>query len=289
MLITDGQVTLSVEPLLSNNGTAAYVGLSSNLVDGRPGTQAAVQWTSGSQTTSSYISLVFKLTPTPTIAFPARLFAIYFNRQNQATALKAGTKLELLGGPTNNPTNVMATTTIKRLPDGRLATWVYLPTQSNTWQYWAWRIYNDDGDTNYISASQIIYVGEVFADGVRNFPLSRFKVLPTDPTRLNRSSGNQPWPVMRYPFRRTSIQVVPQPFATAFVTPNENMQQLMFKLSTARYFAVVPRDRPRAGSTPDENYVQNMAQLVRAIDIGALESEASNDYWPIDITSEELL
>lgn len=290
MLLPVGGSVLSVEPLLSNDGSAAYVGIPSQLVDGRPGTPAVIQWTTGLQSTASYITVVFKITQYPVgLKQPPRLFCIVFNKLGDASVFKKGTVIQLVGGPTNNPTNVLRTTVIKELPDGRLGTWVYLPTQSNTWDYFGWRIYNDDGDTNYISSGELVEIGEVYGDAVVSYPLSTFSVRLVDPTRINRSSGNQPWMVMRVPFQRFDATISPRDFDGSFITAAGNTRQHMLRLARTKYIAVVLRDRRRGAAVVDDDYVQNMGVLCRITDLGGMQSDASNDYWPAPISGEELL
>jgi hypothetical protein len=194
MYISVGGTALTVEALQSDNGTALYVGIPGQLVDGRPGTPAAIQWTSGLQSTASWVSLVFKLTPQPTVALPARLFCIVFNK---------------LGDPTAS-------------------------------------------------------------------------------TRVNRSSGNQPWMAMRVPFQKADVTVTPMRFDNAFIS-SQNIRKHFLKLMQTKYMMVLLRSNQRGESTVDDDYVQNMSMLVRMTDMGTIQSDASQDYWPVQASFEELL
>ncbi|HJU39375.1 MAG TPA: hypothetical protein VJ724_07350 [Tahibacter sp.] len=285
MLITNGQAKLVSHPVRSSDGDAFWAGGSgASTVDGRPGLPGALVWSETGASATDFATAVFEITPVPVTGRPPRLFALLDTRE-----LRVGTRVELVGGIGDNPTSVIAQTTLKRLPNGKVGTWLYLPTQSNLFAYWGWRIYNDDGDGAYLLPGSTVYVGEVFADAVESWPAASMKIDLVDPTSVNRSAGNQPWPTMRRPYRKADVTVTAQHFDRAFIDQTGNLQALQYALATAHYFAIVPRERERGSASASDDYVQRMAMLVRCTSLGDLSADASRDAYSLQLSLEELL
>lgn len=284
MLITSGQVNMVLGPLRSNDGTAGYFGSTAAAVDALRGTQANFIWPEVMASPTNYVTITFQINPAPSAGKPPKLFAIL----NISPEIRDGTVMELLGGNDNNPTNVIATTTVQTLPDGQRGTWLYVPAQSNTFAWWGWKIYNNDGDGAYIPGETQSKIGELFADSVDVYCATAISSELVDPTRINRSSYNLARPLMRKPFRRLTVSFIPTDYEDAFIA-TDSLQALTYRMAQASYCAIVPREAENRLTAPDPEYVQQTAILARVTNIGSIGSDARTDRWPLSLSFEELL
>lgn len=284
MLITTGQVSMALGPVYSHDESAGYVGSSAPGVDALRGTQAIFIWPETMSNITNFVTITFQINPAPTAGNPPRLFAFL----NISPEIRDGTIMELLGGNDDNPTNVIATTTVQTLPDGQRGTWLYVPTQSNLFAWWGWKIYNNDGDGAYIAPDTQTRFGEVFADAVDTYCATSINSELIDPTRINRSSYNLARPLMRKPYRRLTVAFVPQDYEDAFVA-SDSLQALTYRMALANYIAIVPRETENKVTDPDPEYVQQTALLARVSNIGGIGSDARTDRWPLSLSFEELL
>jgi len=272
-------------PLRSFDGDGFYMGSSTPATDGLRGTTATAVWPELTSTTAHFITITFQINPTPTLGHPPRLFALL----NLTGAIRVGTIVELVGGTNNNPTNVIATTTVRALPDGQLGIWLYVQSQTQVWDWWGWKIYNNDGEGAYIFGPEATTFGEVFGDTVDTYCVTTISSQLVDPTRINRSSYNLARRLMRKPFRQLTVSVQPVGYDEAFIDPTGNLQELSYRMAQADYVAMVQREFPEATGIANADYVQSTAMLARVTNIGAIASEARNDRWPLSLSFEELL
>ena len=142
------------------------------------------------------------------------------------------------------------------------------------------------------SASQVFTVGEITFGLAADLPISGLDVLWSDPSKLNRSSGNQPWPVLRKPFRQVSAVISPQTFSTSFggtSTTNAASEEVLYALSVSPKIAIVPRWRQPGASVVDTDMVQRMAMLARGVNFGAEKSAGAENFYSAPLQFEELL
>lgn len=62
---------------------------------------------------------------------------------------------------------------------------------------------------NFVTSFGNFGIGEIIVAGADDLPLQQINNSPADPTRLNRASGNSPWPVLRRPFRKFNGVLIP--------------------------------------------------------------------------------
>lgn len=62
---------------------------------------------------------------------------------------------------------------------------------------------------NFVTGFGNFGVGEIIVAGADDLPLQQINSGPSDPSRLNRASGNAPWPVLRRGFRKFNGVLVP--------------------------------------------------------------------------------
>lgn len=281
-MIGTGQYTFTPQTLQSTGSTAAWLNSTASVVDGRPGTQSSFSWPTGAQTTSTFTTIPFRVTSAP--ATELRMFALL-----NLTGIPAGCVVQLVHGATSNPTTILATTSTLALPGGRVGAWVVRGVGLGvTSEYVGWKIFNNVGGSTAMTAGQTVRVGEVYADSVYDMTVSDLSVQLTDPTRINRSSGNQPWNAYRRPYRTVNARLTAASFAGAFIDSG-NLQSILFALATRNYFGVVFRDRARGATVPSIAYAQQCGMLARMQPAGAIQADAVNDLWPCSLQFEELL
>lgn len=144
--------------------------------------------------------------------------------------------------------------------------------------------------------NQQFNLGEIWVAPAVDIKLTDLAEKLVDPSWLNRSAGNQAWPVMRSPFRKLTCRTMPASFQDAFTTPGTwplTLVDLLYRWATQKALLVIPRWRQRGIDvvTVDQTMVNKTGRLVRIPPdgIGELTSDASNDYWPAQLGFEELL
>lgn len=142
------------------------------------------------------------------------------------------------------------------------------------------------------SASQVFSLGEIVVGLAVDLPINSLDVTWDDPSKLNRASGNQPYPVLRKPFRKVQAQIAPQTLAQAFgsaATTSASVQAALYAIATQPKVAIVPRWRQRGYGAPDPDLIQRFAHLARCTSLPTLKSQGSEDWFSGSIGCEELL
>lgn len=141
------------------------------------------------------------------------------------------------------------------------------------------------------SASQQFAVGEIMIGLAIDVPINGLDIQWDDPSKLNRSSGNQPYPVLRKPFRKTNATVSPQTFIQSFgnsATPIA-LADFLYAMSVQPKLAIVPRWRQANSASVDTDMLQRQAHAARGVNLGALKSLGSEQFYSVPLGFEELL
>jgi hypothetical protein len=284
MIISRGSFTRTAQAIQSSNSTAAYTGNTAELTDGAPSSRCGLTWPSGSQTTSVYVHLPFRMAPVPTNE--VRIFALL-----GLTGVPVGTAVQLYGGASANPTTSLATGTTEYLPDGTVGVWIVFPIGSgSTYEYYAWRIYNNTGGAATIVASSTVLIGELYASPAWDWPINRLTINPVDPSPTNRSDGGSGNRVIRPLYRRIEVQITPQKWDVAVLNGLTSLQGLLYDLGSQQFSAIVPRTTLVGNrALLDDNTIQQTATLVTLTGHGPLSSDAGTDRWPLTLEFEQSL
>ena len=188
MLLGYGGYTCTVAITGQSGSGAAFLTPSSALFDGRTGSGATLQWTNGTQNTSSYVELTVTIASNPFgESSPRQGVAAFINVQGVPYNLRT-----VIGGVTQR---------LRYGPRGQLCSWAFPFANGTTL---VMRLYNDDGTiTPPIAAAGTIAIGELFVSRVIDLPTLVFSNpsrAPQDPTAFNRSAGGQLWQLMRFPW-----------------------------------------------------------------------------------------
>lgn len=285
MLLSRGDYTRVVQAIQSSNGTAAYLSDTARLVDHIPSSQCAISWPSGAQTTGVYVHLPFRMTPAP--AAECRVFALLGLR-----GIPVNTLVHLYGGATSNPTTLRAQGRTVRLPGGGVGIW-FARQAGSGWsdEYFAFRIYNDTGGVATIAASTTVYVGELYATPVWEWPVSQWEPRVVNPAQVNRSSSGVVRHVPRPSYRTVDLTVAPQQWEQAQAANSGNtMQDMLYDLQGQRLLAVIPRPNRRGASlNADQTAIAATAMLCGLTDNGGFGSDAGTDAYPLRLALEECL
>lgn len=280
MITSRGAYTRTVQAM-SSSDDAAYLSDTDNLVDCSPSTSVALQWTSGLQSTAEYVHLPWRMTPAPTIE--CRVFALL-----GLVGIPAGTRVYLYGGATASAATLLSAAEVVTLPDGTLGTWLIRAAGEGwTHEYFAWRIYNDDGSGAPIAASAIVYVGELYASPAWDWPVGKMEQRVVIPSLLNRSSSGAGRTVKRDPYRTAELMITPQDWATAMMGV-ESLTAMLYDLAYQDCVALVQRPQPRGGSLDPDAYNAS-AFLGSLTDAGGLGAEAAVDRYPLTLSFEAIL
>lgn len=280
MITSRGAYTRTVQPLLSSDD-ALYLSDPSRLVDCSPSTAVALQWTSGPQSSTEYVHMPWRMSPAPTLE--CRVFALL-----GLVGIPSGTRVYLYGGATAAAGTLLAGAEVVELPDGTFGTWLIRPA-GDGWmhEYFAWRIYNDDGAGAPIAASAVVYVGELYASPAWDWPIGKIETRVVIPTLLNRSSSGAGRTVKRDPYRTAELMITPQDWTTAMIG-RDSLVAMLYDLAAQDCVALVPRPQPRGGSLDADTYNAN-AFLAALTDAGALAAEATVDRYPLTLSFEAML
>ncbi|WP_440221824.1 hypothetical protein ACQQ2N_12065 [Dokdonella sp. MW10] len=147
--------------------------------------------------------------------------------------------------------------------------------------------------TNAVASAQVS-VGDVFISRAYEVPVDRLTETPVDPSVTRRSSGNQPWPLVRLPFRRVDAAFVNQSYRDAFLDSTiwplpGNLRNLMFGAARATKLGIVTRWRYDHSRPISQPMVDVNTMLARLVDMNGFEGQAGNDRWPLSAVFEESL
>lgn len=144
-------------------------------------------------------------------------------------------------------------------------------------------------------SSSLVSVGEVFFANAVDIPIDRYSQTLVDPSTTRRSSGNQPWPLFRIPFRKGSATFSNVSFSQAFLYGEGgslfagNLQEVLYLASTAGAIGCIPFWRANRRSALDQTMIDKNSFLARVTEIGGIEGMAKNRRWSASIGVEELL
>lgn len=281
MLTSRGAYSRIVEPLSSSND-AAYLSNTNNLVDCSPSTSVALQWTSGLQNTGEYVHLPWRMSPAP--AIECRLFALL-----GLQGVPAGTRLELWGGASLGGTAFLQDAEVVELPNGTFGAWLARDA-GDGWahEFFAWRIYNDDGVTTPIAASAVINVGELYATPLWDWPIGRWETKVVIPHIINRSNSGAARKVQRDPYRTVDLTITPREWQSAMIGA-DSLLAMLYDLARQDCVAIVPRPNLRGAVGADAAIVPSTAMLCDLNDAGGLGADAPVDRYPLTLQFEEFL
>lgn len=282
MLLGYGGYTMTAAVTSQSGSGAAFLTSASALFDGRSGSGTVLQWTNGTQTTSSFVEITVTISANPFgESSPRKGLAGFINVQGVPYNLKT-----IIGGVTQR---------LRYGPRGELCAWAFPFANGTTL---AMRLVNDDGTvTPPIAPAQEIGIGELFCGRVMDLPTLIFNTpnrAPQDPTAFNRSAGGQLWQLMRKPWWQTGQTVGrftiddAKGGAASSLADGGNpagvidVQTLMMLLSTTAVCAVC--DTPHGDSITssngidyDQDFMQGNWLLARPSQIGSL----SDDQAPL--------
>ena len=282
MITSRGTFSRVIQPIFSSNGSAAYLSDPANLVDCSPSTSCALQWTSGLQSSAVYVHLPWRMVPAPTTE--CRVFALL-----GLVGIPAGTRLYLYGGATAAASTLLSAAEVVQLPDGTFGAWLIRATGEGwTHEYFAWRVYNDDGAGSPIASSAIVYIGELYATPAWDWPLGRMEIKVQIPQLLNRASSGAGRTVKRDPYRTAELTITPQDWRTA-MCGTDSLLAMLYDLAGQDCVAIVPRPQLRGGVAPDAEAYQANSFLAALTDAGGLAAEAAVDRYPLTLSFEAML
>jgi hypothetical protein len=282
MITSRGDYARSVEALTSSNGTAAYTSNTLNLVDCIPSTACALTWTSGAQSSSVWVQLPWRMTPAPTIE--CRVFALL-----GLVGIPAGVRVELYSGASIGALTQRSATEVVRLPNGTYGAWI-VRDEGEGWthEYWAWRIYNDDGDTSPIAASANLLVGELYASPAWQWDVGRWDTKVVMPHIINRANSGAARKVKRDSYRTVDLTITPQDWQTA-MAGEDTLLDMLYDLAQQDCVAIVPRPENRGDAGVNADVVPRTAMLADLTDAGGLAADAASDHYPLNLSFEEFL
>lgn len=282
MILSRGAYTRTPQAIQSSNGTAAYTSDTTNLVDCIPSSRCALTWPSGSQSAAVYVHLTWRMTPAPTSE--CRVFALL-----GLAGIQAGMAVELYGGATSNPSTLLSGTETVQFPDGTVGAWVVRDAGAGwTHEYFAWRIYNDDGSGAPIAASATVYVGELYASPAWDWPVGRWETRVVMPQLLNRSSSGAARKRKRPPYRQVDLTITPQDWA-ATMLDDGSLLSMLYDLASQDCVAIVPRPEHRGAGGVDDALLPRNAMLADLTEAGGLGADAAVDRYPLTLGFEEFL
>jgi hypothetical protein len=281
MLMSRGAFTRTVEPL-SSSDDAAYLSNTLNLVDCSPSTSVALQWTSGVQNTSEYVHLPWRMSPAPTTE--CRVFALL-----GLQGVPAGTRLELWGGASLGSMLMLTAATVVELPNGTFGAWLARDS-GDGWshEFFAWRIYNDDGVTTPIGASAIINVGELYATPAWEWPIGRWEWRVVLPQVINRANSGAAKKVKRDAYQTVEVMITPHDWQTTMLGAN-SLRAMIYDLGRQDCVAIVPRPNLRGAAGVDNDIVPATAMLADLVEVGSFGADAAIDHYPLTLQFEEFL
>lgn len=282
MIISRGNFTRVVQPILSSNSTAEYLGDTRFLIDGIPSTGCPILWPNGTQNTSVYTKLPWRMVPAPTKE--CRIFALL-----GLQGVPVGTKLELLGGNNADPSTFVADSEVVELPNGEFGAWVALDIGEGViHEYFAWVILNDDGaGDSPIAAEATIYAGELYASPAWDWCVTDIAIDMVDQSLVNTAAGGASRRVKWTPYRTFQGSISPQSWATTFLDKGNDLQSLQYDLMGQDNIAALPRPRWPPGGPLDQTAINETALFGVLTRVGGLSSNAQIDRWPLQLAMQE--
>lgn len=189
MLLGYGNYVCSAAITGQSGSGAAFLTDASALFNGRSGDGATLQWTNGTQNTSSYVEITVTMASPFGEASPRQGVAGFVNVQGLPFGIKT-----VIGGVTQR---------LAYGPRMELCAWAFPFANGTTL---VMRIYNDAGSGSHpIVAAQTFAIGEIFVGRVVDIGTMIFdnpnpERDPQDPTAFSRSSGGQLWQLLRKPW-----------------------------------------------------------------------------------------
>lgn len=243
---------------------AAFLTDSGALDDGRPSSATRIQWLSGSQTTSSVLTLrAAWVTGNVNI----RLVGIV------GTTLPVGTKVICKRQFDLSWGGAQEARIIQR-KDGVRVVWFYFDEDGYERSGFEFEIYNDVNGASSIEADSAFDIGEAWG-GI----CSQWCIRPTyasgrdDLSVMKQSIGGQPFPVRRRALATSQIEFTPVTYDQAY--GDEGLDYIREFLLAYQPAVVVPiTSKPFTGTPIDLDYVNQHAEFGYARSIGEIVGEA---------------
>lgn len=150
-------------------------------------------------------------------------------------------------------------------------------------------------DIHNDGSSSLVSVGEIFLAHAAEIGVERYNQTLVDPSTTRRSSGNQPWPLFRIPFRKGKADFSNMSYSSAFIYGEDgltgigNLQEMLYAASTAGAIGCIPFWRADKKAALDQNMIDKNSFLARVTDIGGIDGIATKRRWAASIGVEELL
>lgn len=143
---------------------------------------------------------------------------------------------------------------------------------------------------NNIANSQVS-IGEVCVSAAVDIGIEKYSQTLVDPSTTRRSSGNQPWPMFRIPFRKGVASFSNTSYDNALGTGDgiENLQEFLYGATTAGAVGIIPFWRADRRYALDQTMIDKNSFLARIVDIAGIEGIAAERRWTAGVTCEELL
>jgi hypothetical protein len=282
MITSRGAYTRTMQPLLSSNATAAYLGNTLAMVDCIPSSICACSWPTGLQSTSVYVHVPWRMTPSP--AAECRIFMLL-----GLQGIPDGVMVELYGGATAAPATMLMQTETVQLPDGSIGA-IIVRAAGDGWthEYFAWRIYNSGPSGTFIAGGALFGIGEVYASPAWEWPIGRWDVKVVLPQLLNRTATGAAKKVKRDPYRTVDLTITSQDWNAAMLG-RDSLMAMIYDLAAQDCIALIPRPRRRGIAAIDNDVVPESAMLADLTEAGSLGADAAVDHYPLNLQFEQFL
>lgn len=223
------------------------------LTNGRPGGVTRFTWLSGSQTTSSVVTLDASW-PTAQATKP-RIIAVL------GITLPVGTLVKVQfpdgSGGWQDPAGGNFSQRVQALPDGSRAVWMVVDAPASNIETLRLEFYNDVDGAATIAADSEFDIGEIwFSPAVTlNLKAGEWDLYPVDPTVVNVSLSRQPWFVPRQQYRVLEGPLVAEDTAMIRKGGLENgmdLELLLAALSGGNVGAFIPRRTDDTGAFDED-------------------------------------
>lgn len=254
---------------------AAFLTSSSRLTNGRPNSPTRIQWLSGTQTTSSVLTLRCNITGDEQSIRMAGLVG---------TTLPVGTKVVCKRLFSLSWTDSQQQRVIER-PDGVRVVWFYFDPLTYPYRGFEFEIYNDVNGSADILADSTFDIGEAWAGEA-----SEWCIRPTYQSdreqfsKYKQSLGGQPFRVTRRSANVSQLEFTPLDYDSVFdavqYTDDGAVESAPIDYVRAQILGyspcvVVPMTaKPFTGSAVDLEYVNRHAEFGFAKTVGPIVGEA---------------
>lgn len=258
---------------------AAFLTSEDALTDGRPTSATRIQWLSGTQTTSSVLTLRGTWI---TGGVDIRLVGLVGLTLPVGTKIVCKREFDLSwGGP-------QEARVIERA-DGVRVAWFYFDEDSQERTGFEFEIYNDVNGSASIVANSTFDIGEAWGGLCQQWCIRpEYQSGRDDLSVMKQSIGGQPFPVRRRAIATSGIEITPVVYDQAWGP--DSIDFLRQQMLAYKPLVVVPiTAKPFTGSPIDLDYVNRHAEFGYAKAVGPIVGEAPRFKWSADFVAPPAL